>query len=148
VRLEHSLVIARPVGDVFAFVADPTNLPQWQSGLLEVTKLSGEGGIGSRHREVRSLLGRRIEQVVEVTALTPDARLVLKVVEGPIPLSVDHTFEPAGDGTRLTIVGEGDPGPLFALAGPLLARAVKKQSQSDFGRLRALLEDGKTVPPA
>ena len=141
-RLEHSLVIHRPVADVFAFVADPDNLPQWQSGLLEVEKLSGDGGVGSRHREVRSLLGRRIEQVLEVTALTPDRRLDFEVVEGPVHLSVEHTFEPAGDDTRITVVGQGDTGTLFSLAGPLIARAVKKQSQSDFARLRTVLETG------
>jgi uncharacterized membrane protein len=140
VRLEHSLVIDRPVDEVFAFVADPDNLPRWQSGLLEVTRLSGDGGVGSRHREVRSTLGRRIEQVLEVTALTPNERLDLEVVEGPMHLSVGHAFEAAGDGTRITVVGEGEPGPLFALAGPLVARAVKKQSQSDFARLRKVLE--------
>ena len=123
-RLEHSLVIHRPVADVFAFVADPDNLPQWQSGLLEVEKLSGDGGVGSRHREVRSLLGRRIEQVLEVTALTPDRRLDFEVVEGPVHLSLEHTFEPAGDDTRITVVGQGDTGTLFSLAGPLIARPV------------------------
>ena len=141
-RLEHSLVIHRPVADVFAFVADPDNLPQWQSGLLEVERLSGDGGVGSRHREVRSLLGRRIEQVLEVTALTQDQRLDFAVVEGPVHLSVAHTFERAGDSTRITVVGQGDAGTLFSLAGPLIARAVKKQSQSDFARLRTVLEAG------
>ena len=139
-RLEHSLVIDRPVADVFAFVSDPDNLPRWQSGLLEVTKLSGDGGVGSRHREVRSMLGRRIEQVLEVTALTPAQRLDLQVVEGAMHLSVEHTFEPAGDGTRLTVVGHGDLGTLSLLAGPLIARAVKHQSRSDFERLRRVLE--------
>lgn len=141
-RLEHSLVIDRPVADVFAFLADPDNLPRWQSGLLEVEKLSGDGGVGSRHREVRSMLGRRIEQVLVVTALTPDQRLDLEVVEGPMHLTVEHTFEPAGDGTRITVVGHGEAGALFSLAGPLIARAVKKQSQSDFARLRTVLETG------
>ena len=141
-RLEHSLVIDRPVAEVFAFVADPDNLPRWQSGLLEVEKLSGDGGVGSRHREVRSMLGRRIEQVLEVTALSPDQRLDLEVVEGPMHLTVEHTFEQAGAGTRITVVGQGDAGTLFRFAGPVIARAVKKQSQSDFARLRTVLEPG------
>jgi carbon monoxide dehydrogenase subunit G len=140
VRLEHSLLIHRPVAEVFAFVADPDNLPRWQSGLLEVEKLSGDGGVGSRHREVRSMLGRRIEQVLEITALTPDRRLDLEVIEGPMHLSVEHTFEPVGRGTRITVVGHGEPGTLSSFAGPLITRAVKKQSQSDFARLRKVLE--------
>jgi uncharacterized membrane protein len=144
VRIEHSLEIDRPLGEVFAFVADPDNLPRWQSGLIEVRKEPGEGGVGARHLEVRSILGKRVEQTLEVTAFEPDTRLDLEVVEGPIQVSVQHTFASIDGGTRITVVGEGDPGPMFILAGPLIGRAVKRQSRADFARLKAVLEE----PPA
>ena len=141
-RIEHTVEIERPVAEVFAFMADPDNLPQWQSGLLEVRRESGASGVGARHLEVRTMLGKRIEQTLEVTALEPNSQLDLAVVEGPVQQTVRHTFEGTDRGARVTVVGEGDPGALFALAGPLIARAVKKQSQADFKRLKALLESG------
>jgi uncharacterized protein YndB with AHSA1/START domain len=140
-RIEHTIEIDRPVDDVFAFIADPDNLPKWQSGLLEVRRESAASGVGARHLEVRTMLGKRIEQTLEVTAFEPCSRLDLRVVNGPVKLTIGHTFTRLADGTRITVVGEGDPGPLFALGGPIVARAVKRQSRADFGRLKRILEE-------
>lgn len=141
-KIEYAVEIGRPVDEVFGFVSDPANLPQWQSGLLEVRKESDASGVGARHLEVRSMLGKRVEQTLEVTVFEPGSRLDLEVVEGPVQLAVRHTFASVDGGTRITVVGEGDPGPLFTLAGPLIGRAVKKQGQADFARLKSLLEGG------
>jgi len=52
--------IARPVREVFAFVADQTNAPQWQTDLHEVRRLTdGPIGVGSEHEFVRTFAGRR-----------------------------------------------------------------------------------------
>lgn len=140
-RLEHSLRVERPVDEVFAFVAEPSNLPRWQSGLVEVRPEAAERGVGARHVEVRSFLGRRFEQTLEVTAYEPGRRLDLSVVDGPLPLRVSHVFAEEGAGTRLDVVGEGEIGTLFRLAEPLVVRAVKRQSRTDFERLKRLLEE-------
>ena len=139
-RLEHSLVIARPVEEVFEFLAEPANLRRWQTGVLEVTKEREEPGLGAWHVEVRSVLGQRIVQTLEVTAYERGERLDLSVVKGPLVLSVSHRFRPEQGGTRIDVVGEGNPGPLFRMAGPFLARAVERQSKRDFARLKRLLE--------
>lgn len=139
-RLKHSLVIARPAHEVFAFLSDADNLRRWQSGVVEVTKESDAPGLGARHVETRSVLGHRIVQTLEVTAFEPGERLDLRVVDGPLALTVSHRFTTEGDGTRIDIVGEGDPGPLFRLAGPFLQRGIERQSKSDFARLKQILE--------
>lgn len=144
-RLEHTIDIRRPVDEVFTFIADPCNLPQWQSDVLEVhTEPTTGPGKGSRHREIRFVVGMRIEQTLEVAAFVPSERLDLKVVDGPLQLSVSHTFASIKDGTRITIVGEGDPGPLFLFAGPLVMRTMRSQSRRAFARLKVLLEADTT----
>ena len=40
IKVEQSLVIDRPVDEVFAFVANVEDNAQWQSGVLEVRKTS------------------------------------------------------------------------------------------------------------
>jgi uncharacterized protein YndB with AHSA1/START domain len=139
-RLEHSVVVARPVEDVFAFLAEPDNLPRWQSGLVEVRKAGTETGVGARHVEVRSFMGKQIEQTLEVTAYEPPRVLDFSVVEGPLSLRVGHTLRAEDGGTRIDVVGEGEIGPLFRLAEPFVVRAVKKQSEGDFRRLKKVLE--------
>lgn len=140
-RLEHSLVVRRPRSDVFAFLADPAKLSLWQSGIVEVQADGEVVCAGYRHREIRSLLGMRIEQTLEVTAFDPPERLDLQVVDGPFPLSISHVLTETDDGeTQIHVVGEGDPGPLFRFGARLVARKVRDQSRRDFGRLKELLE--------
>ena len=139
-RLEHSLVVRRPRADVFAFLAEVTKLPLWQSSLVEV-RAGTERGPGARHTEVRSLMGRRIEQTLEVTVFEPPERLDYAVVDGPLALRVGHTLTEAADGeTRIDVVGEGDPGPLFRFVSPVVAAMVEAQSKTDFARLKQVLE--------
>jgi uncharacterized membrane protein len=38
IDVEDSIVINRPIGEVFAFVADQTNAPRWQNGLEQVRR--------------------------------------------------------------------------------------------------------------
>ena len=140
-KVEHTVVINRPVGEVFSYLTNPDNLPEWQSGVTEARK-EGEGllGAGSRLTEVRTFLGKRISSTLEVTAYEPDREFSIRVVTGPIPFAVRHVFEPADGGTRITFSGEGEPGNLFKLAEPLVARAVKRQSEADFATLKRVLE--------
>lgn len=50
-QMQQSVDIARPLAEVFAFVANPGNDARWGSNLLEVTQLSpGPLGVGARFR--------------------------------------------------------------------------------------------------
>ncbi|MEA2508526.1 MAG: Polyketide cyclase / dehydrase and lipid transport [Actinomycetota bacterium] len=40
---ENETVVERPPGEVFAFLADPQNDPQWRSGVLDIQRVSGRG---------------------------------------------------------------------------------------------------------
>ncbi len=102
-RLERDIVIGRPVGDVFSYVSEPANLPSWQPAVVEVRRPEGEIDVGSRFGETRNFVGKRFQTTVEVVALEPDRLFGIRVVDGPLPITIHHLFEPAGDGTRLTI---------------------------------------------
>ena len=142
-KFEHELTIARPPAEVFGFLSDLTNLPRWQSSVKEISaEGEGELAVGSRFREVREFMGKKIESTLEVTALDPAGEFSIRVIAGPIPFTVRHLIEPAGEGTRLQVLGEGEPGGFLKLGGGLVGRAVKRQSQSDFSRLKTLLEQG------
>lgn len=45
-RSEHvSVVIRRPPGDVYAYAADPTDLPDWAAGLASGVRPTGDPGV-------------------------------------------------------------------------------------------------------
>ena len=143
IRFQFSLDIARPPAEVFAYVTDADRLPEWQSSAVEA-QWQGEKAPGARIREVRKFLGRRMDSELEVTEYEPDRLFGLKTLSGPVPFSVHQTLEPSDGGTRLTFVGEGEPGGFFKLAEPVVGRVAERQFKNDFETMKDILE-GRTT---
>ena len=140
-RYELAVEISRPPADVYAFLADPSNLRLWQEGVEEVRDAPG-GPLeaGRTFTEVRTFMGKRIESRLEVTASEPGRELSLRSLSGPVRFSARHLLEPTDDGTLLTFVGDVDAGRLFGLAGGLMRKAAERRTRADFERLRRLLQ--------
>jgi len=99
---ENTVIIRRPVEDVFAFLADFENVPAWNSAIVETRKVSpGPVGVGTTYRQTRSV-PRRSEEAFEVTVFEPASRLEVQGELGPFRARVRYALEPAGSGTRLT----------------------------------------------
>ena len=142
-RYELAVEIARPPAEVYAYLADPTHLREWQQDVEEVRDAPGGPlPVGATFTEVRSFLGKRAESTLEVTASEPGRELSLRTVSGPVPVSIRHLLEPAGEGTLVLLEAEADPGKLFGLGGPLLRKAAERRARGDFERLKTLLEAG------
>jgi hypothetical protein len=140
-RAEHSVVVERPPDEVFAYLSDPDKLPEWQASALEARQESpGLMTAGTRIREVRKFLGKRMETVVEVTAYEPGKQFSLKVVSGPIPFQVWQNLHAVEGGTKIDVVIEGEPGGFFRLAEPLVVRAVGRELASNLATLKDVLE--------
>jgi uncharacterized protein YndB with AHSA1/START domain len=144
IDFSFDLDIARTPEEVFAAVSDPARLSEWQPLVVEVEELQ-EGPVrqGSRLREVREVRGKRLEQIVEVSAFEPPHRFGVRVVEGPLPVDGDLSFSPVGNGgTRLHVHAHGRPrGPMRVL-GPLLTLGLKREFRKQYRRLKELLEAG------
>jgi uncharacterized membrane protein len=140
-KIERSVVIDRPVDEVFDFTHDQTNDALWQTTLVETQPLTeGPMRVGSRWREVRKFLGKRIETVMELTEYEPKTRSAVKMVSGPVPLSGRYLLEPVDGGTRFTVTGELDAHGFFKLAEPVFARITGRELESNLGHLKDLLE--------
>ena len=146
IRQEHSVVIERPVEEVFAFATDPNNDPLWQSTSLETEQTSeGPVDVGTTFRNTSKFLGRRIDSTYEVTENDPPHKQCVRITSGPIPGSGCYLFEPAdGGSTRFTQIFEAEIGGFFRLAEPLVGRALRRQMQADMATLKDLLESGET----
>ena len=140
-RIEHSVVINRPAEEIWAFMADSANSPQWISGLVESRQVSdGPMGSGTTIRNVGRLLGRQIESTYEITEWEPYKRGSVKSTSGPIPFEGTRTFESEGGGTRITEVVDAQIGGFLRLAEPVIARMMKRQIEADYAKLKDLLE--------
>ncbi len=141
VKVDHELVIDRPVAEVYAYLTDIDSLAEWQASVVRVRReTDGPTAVGTRFVEDRSALGRQVSSTIEVTEHEPDRIFSVRVVSGPVHFRVTHTFEALGGGTRLHVHGEGEPQGLARMAGMLVARQAKREFERDFGRLKELLE--------
>lgn len=138
-RFALSLEIARPVEEVFDFLADVPNLPRWQESSISA-RAEGPMAVGTKVHELRRFLGRRLETELEVTEFERPRLLTLATIAGPVPFTVRHELSPTDRGTRLDFVGEGEPGGFFRLAEPLVERRARSEFTRDFARLKKLLE--------
>jgi uncharacterized membrane protein len=140
-RFENSVTIARPIADVFSYIATVENSPAWQEPVVEAKRLSGEPlGVGSQAAQIITLLGRRYEQLLEITAYDPPQVLAINTVSGPVAASISFTLQEDNQHTHLIVTTEGKPGTALKLAGPFLERMAKRQAQRDLETLKALLE--------
>jgi hypothetical protein len=137
--------IRAPREQVASYVIDNRNDPSWIGGISESVLLGGGTvGVGSDVRRVASFLGRRIEYVNRVEELQRGRLLRMRSVRSPIPMEVTYAFEDgAGGCTTTSIRVRGEPGAMYRLAGPLLARQVRRSVARDLRTLRAILERAK-----
>ena len=139
-----TVVIDRPVAEVFAYVSDVARLPEWVAAIVDARPTSAEPmGRGSTFTNVVRAFGRRVEVAQELAEYEPRRRVVLRSQSGPLPSTLTQTFEPAGDGTRLTQVVAFAPRHAFKLAGPLVAAGARRHMAGDLATLKRLLEAGR-----
>jgi uncharacterized protein YndB with AHSA1/START domain len=140
---EHTEQIHRPVEDVFAFLADPTNLPRWQMSLIAVRPhRRGPLRPGVEVTETRRFLGRTMETTWVCTEHRPSRRSVIESHEGPVPFRAVWDLEADGGragGSLFTWTLE--TGGLAArLANAVAARIARQELAEDALRLKRLLE--------
>ena len=139
IKVEHSIVINRPVEEVFSVVTNVENNPKWGSGLLEAVKTSdGPIGVGTTWRLVRKVIGQRLEAESEVTEYELNRNYVQRS-KSPFPVVVRQTYEAVEGGTRITITSEAEPGGFLKLAEPLLKSTAKRDIDAEFANLKDLM---------
>jgi len=148
--VEESIVVQQPAGVVFDFLVDPSNLPVWESSVVETHQI-GDGPIviGTRSEGVNKVRGVRFDWVSEVTELHRPDRVMWSAAAGTdrSHFTVAYKVEPLGSGARVTYRVEADPG-LGGVFGrftdPLLAGAQRRTMRSSLENLAAILGSGAT----
>jgi uncharacterized protein YndB with AHSA1/START domain len=138
INIERSVVIDKPVEQVFAYVTDGSKAPSWQGGLEAVEGQASP--VGSQYTEVRKFMGREMRSVLEVTAFEPNTKWAVKVLKGPVPYEVTLQLEPQDGGTHLTTRIEGEPTGFFKVAEGMVKGQLEKAIEEDMKRLKGILE--------
>jgi len=142
--IDETVVIARPVGEIFDFLMFAENLPRWDSSMLECVQVgSGAVTMGTRYRGASKILGRRIEWTTEIVEFVPGVRAASQSVEGPLTFTVSYELSasPVGTTLRYRLAAESGLGGAFGRAmEPIVQRAQTKVVRANLGKLASLLE--------
>lgn len=133
--------INRPIEDVFYFVADSRNDPQWAVPVLECVQVAGDGpGLGAQytfaskvawgkvHGKIQTVvyeLPQHIEWDMESTVNVTRARFSFKADADSTLLSARSTLKAKG---------------IFRLTESMMEREIDKAYQQQFQNLKQLLE--------
>ena len=144
-RYEESIVIQRPVGDVFAYMQDIHREHEWQPNLREAEQTpEGEPGVGTERRYVSEFMGKRFENVYINTIYEPNQRVAYKTApESDTQAVGEIVWEADGDATKVTMRVEADVGGLLRFVpNNLILSLARKELLETLGRLKTRLESG------
>lgn len=144
IRVRHSITIGRPVGEVYAFWRDFSNLPRF---MRHLESIDVQGKTRS-HWRVKGPAGSSIEWDAEIVNEEPDRVIGWRSLENPY---VDHagsvrfSTAPNAQGTEIDVEMEYAPlaGHLGAAVAALFGESPERQVWDDLHRLKQYLEVGE-----
>jgi carbon monoxide dehydrogenase subunit G len=137
---ENSITIARSPAEVFAFLSNAENDPRWRSGVLDIARVSGDGGAGTRYRQgVKGPMGRRIPADVEITESRANDLHAFRATEGPVRPEGRYELSPANGGTRVRFALAAELHGVKKLMSPMVQRTMEREV-AGLDRLKQVLE--------
>jgi len=148
IRIETDLRVRCPIEEVFDYVADPRNFPQWNSAVEAVreTTAVGVNDVGSRYRLERQLPTGRAENELEVVERGRPTAFAIKTTSGPTPFGYRFKLTQAADATIIHVDADTILGVPASLLAPLLRRAIQRGVEANLAALKATLETHPRTP--
>lgn len=135
--------ISRPSDEVFTYVADARNRPQWDESVESEELTSPEPiGVGSTVRTRMKSMGREYEYTWKIVQHDPPTRLSVESQSGPFPTTLHFEFTAEDGETDLTATVTGRPTGLMRVFQPMIARTTQRNLDRAYPRLKRLLETG------
>ncbi|MGZ9934360.1 SRPBCC family protein [Streptomyces sp. NC-S4] len=139
-----SIDIDRRPEDVYAYLTDPTHLPEWQDSAVSAVPVGSlPVHVGSLILVTRRIGRRRVPTTMEFVELDPPRSWHVHGVDGPVRPDVRGTVEPLDGGarSRLTLDVDFEGRGLGRALVPLVVRPmVRKEMPRGEAKLKHLLE--------
>jgi uncharacterized protein YndB with AHSA1/START domain len=142
-RFEATVVIDRPIEEVFAFLADGENDPKFSPRVLEIAKTTeGPPGVGTVYASTVKDAGMKTRREFKLTAFEPPTRIRWAEVSKNLVTAPEGGYDLVrdGSGTQVTVynVLEGHgPGKLIA---PLALRSARKGADDFANAIKRAVE--------
>jgi carbon monoxide dehydrogenase subunit G len=142
-RFEGTVVVDRPIDEVFAFLANGENDPKFSPRVQEIAKTTeGPPGVGTVYASTVKDAGMKTKREFRLTEFEPPTRIRWTEISKNIVTAPEGGYDLAGegDGTRVTIHNVLEGHGFGKLIAPLALRSARKGAD-DFGKsIKAAVE--------
>ena len=138
-----------PIEVVAPYLCDFTTTEDWDPGTVTTQRVSGDGGEGTRYRNVSSFLGRKTELTYVVVDLEQGRRIALVGSNKTVTAHDTMTFEAVGAGTKVTYEVDFQFQGLARLVAPLLRPALARLADKGRDGMQDALDRlaARSAPP-
>jgi len=146
---ESTVVIDKPVKEVWEFFKNPDNLILWLSGFQKFEHISGiPGTVGAKAKHHFIERGKKLVLDGELTEVVEGKRIIGILDSSMMSNNVTNNFTDLGnDQTEVSISSDTQfKGFLWKQIGPLMKGEFKRRQEKDLQTLKQLLENGTKKP--
>lgn len=118
ISYESSMVINAPASAVFRYVNEPTTLPEWLTGMIDIRDVIGTGE-GQQYEWTFTMVGIQLRGMNVVVEYVVNERATHQSI-GMVTSSWTNIVEPQPGGAKLTIAIE------YSLPVPVLGKLAEK----------------------
>lgn len=145
-RTVSTVIVNKPVAEVWAFFDNPDNLNKWLQGHKDFKHLSGvRGQPGAKSVHIYEEKGRRMEMEEEILQRIEKKQFsgILRM-KGIMESTIDSSFKDLGDGrTEYSCdVNSRFISPLWKFLSLFMKGSFKKRQDADVQRMKEAIERG------
>lgn len=143
VEVKGEIVIDRPPDEVFNFVANEENEPQYNPHMRVAKKTTnGPIGVGTTFRAEMTRWGRVVPMTIEFTEFDRPRHLAIRGEMKAMDMTGGLIFEPLDGGTRMTWSWDLQPSGFARFLGLLVGPVGRRQERRIWTSFKHLLESG------
>jgi uncharacterized protein YndB with AHSA1/START domain len=142
-RFEASVVINRPIEEVFAFLADGENDPKFSPRVLEIAKTTeGPPGVGTVYASTVKDAGVKTKREFKLTEFEPPTRIRWAEVSQNLVMAPEggYDFAEEDGATRLTVYNVLEGHGVGKVIAPLALRSARKGADDFAAAIKAAVE--------
>jgi uncharacterized protein YndB with AHSA1/START domain len=124
-----TVIVDRPIGEVFAFLADGMNEPAWRPGVTDVSHVAETGtAVGATFKQtMKGPGGRSIPGDYRITRYEQPTRLDFEVIAGPARPVGRFDLREAAGGTEVTFTLDVKPRGLMVVMASMINKQVRTE---------------------
>jgi uncharacterized protein YndB with AHSA1/START domain len=141
IAFQTSVGIERPLEDVFAYVSDPCNLPDWNTAVQAVRPTSPRSTeVGATYSMQRQLPTGHATNQLKIVARKQPHEFAIRTTTGPTPFRYHYRFAAHNGHTIVHLDAQLQLSGLAAFTSPLARRAVQRGVDDNLATLKHNLE--------